>query len=89
MTVEDILVQTANDYQGEFFCVVEGAIPTADNGIYGMIVGRTMLSIAQEICPKSKAVISLGNCASYGGLPAAFPNPTGAIGVENALGSGL
>ena len=83
--VEDILVQTATEYEGQFFCVVEGAIPTADNGIYGMIGGRTMLSIARDICPKSKAVISLGNCASYGGLPAAFPNPTGAMGVENAL----
>ncbi len=87
--VEDILVKTASDYQNEFFCVVEGAIPTADNGNYGMIGGKTMLSIANEICPKSKAVIALGNCASYGGLPAAFPNPTGAMGVENALGAGL
>jgi len=88
-TAETILTTAAETSKGQFFCVVEGAVPTADNGVYGMIGGRTMLSIAQEICPKSKAVIALGNCASYGGLPAAFPNPTGAAGVKNALGANL
>ena len=84
-TVENILTSSAESYRGQFFCVVEGAIPTADGGVYGWIGGRTMLSIAQEICPKAKAIIALGNCASYGGLPAAWPNPTGAMGVETAL----
>lgn len=88
-TVEKILTTTAQTYSGQFFCVVEGAIPTADGGVYGWIGGRTMLSIAQEICPKAKAIIALGNCASYGGLPAAWPNPTGAAGVEAALGTSL
>jgi len=84
-TVEKILTSSAESYRGQFFCVVEGAIPTADGGVYGWIGGRTMLSIAQEICPQAKAIIALGNCASYGGLPAAWPNPTGAMGVETAL----
>jgi len=92
-TVEDILVAAAETYKGEFFCVVEGAIPTAEDpkqpelpaGFYGMIGGRTMLSIAQEILPKAKAIIACGTCASYGGLAAASPNPTGAKGVTDAL----
>jgi [NiFe] hydrogenase small subunit len=88
-TVDGILTTAAENHRGQFFCVVEGAIPTAEGGVYGMIGGRTMLSIAREICPKAKAIIAVGNCASYGGLPAAWPNPTGAMGVENALGSGL
>jgi len=88
-TVDAILTASAESNRGRFFCVVEGAIPTGAGGIYGMIGGRTMIDIAQEICPKAKAIIALGNCASYGGLPAAWPNPTGAMGVEDALGSGL
>jgi [NiFe] hydrogenase small subunit len=88
-TVDGILTAMAESNRGRFFCVVEGAIPTADGGVYGMIGGRTMLSIAEEICPKAKAIIALGSCASYGGLPAAWPNPTGAMGVEGALGAGL
>lgn len=84
-TVENILTEAAADYEGKFICVVEGSIPTADNGVYGTIGGRTMLSIAQEILPKAKAIISCGTCASYGGLAAAAPNPTGAKGVQSAL----
>jgi len=83
--VENILTEASERYAGEFFCVVEGAIPTAENGIFGMIGGRTMLSIAQDICPKAKAIIAAGTCASYGGLPAAEPNPTGAKGIAEAL----
>lgn len=84
-TVESILDQTATRLAGNFFCVVEGAIPTADNGHYGMVGGRTMLEIAQTICPKARAIIAIGTCAAYGGLPAAAPNPTGAKGVLDAL----
>lgn len=80
------LYGTVAKHPGEFICVVEGAIPTADNGIYGMIGGRTMLSIAEEVIPQAKAVVCMGTCASYGGLPAAGPNPTGAKGVGAALG---
>jgi len=50
-----------------------------------MVGNRTMLSIAQEICPKAKAVICAGTCSSYGGIAAAYPNPTGAKGVKAAL----
>ena len=85
-SVWNILVSEAEKYKGEFFCVVEGAVPTANGGIFGTLGGdRTMLSVVQEICPKSKAVVCMGNCASYGGLPAAKPNPTEAKGVGDAL----
>jgi [NiFe] hydrogenase small subunit len=87
--VRELLYETANRYAGRFVCIVEGAIPTANNGVYGMIGGRTMLSIAQEICPQAMAVMAIGTCASYGGLPAAAPNVTGAKGVKAALGSSL
>ncbi len=87
--VEALLFEGAAANEGQFLCVVEGAIPTAEGGIYGMIGGRTMLSIAQEILPKALAVIGLGTCAAYGGLPAAAPNPTGCKGVKDALGSRL
>lgn len=84
-TVHDILTTSAENYKGQFFCVVEGSIPTAQNGIFGTVNGRTMLSVAQEICPKAKGIIAIGNCASFGGIPAAIPNPTGAKNVIAAL----
>lgn len=82
---ETLLSTTTAGNIGEFFCVVEGSIPTAMGGNYGHVAGRTMLSIAQEICPNAKAILALGTCAAYGGIAAAAPNPTGAKGVSDAL----
>jgi len=72
--------------KGNFICVVDGSIPTADKGIYGMIGGRTFLDIAKEVCPKALATIAIGTCSSYGGVPAAAPNPTGAKSIKDAIG---
>jgi len=83
---EENLQDLLNNSPGEFFCIVEGSIPAADNGIYGTIGDKTMLQIAQEVLPKAKAVIAYGTCASFGGLAAAAPNPTGAKGVKDAVG---
>jgi [NiFe] hydrogenase small subunit len=80
------LTDAVNKYKGEFVCVCEGAIPTAKNGIYGMIGNKTMLQIARDVVPKAKAVICYGTCSSYGGLPAAAGNVTGAKSVHTALG---
>ena len=80
------LDNAVSTYNGQFFAFVEGSIPTANNGIYGMIGGKTMLQIAQEVLPKAKKVICIGTCASYGGLPAAAGGITGAKGVKDAVG---
>lgn len=87
--VEAAQKASVEKYPGKFICVVEGSIPTADNGIYGTIAGRTFLEIAREVVPKSLATICMGTCASFGGIPAAAPNPTGAKGLKDALGADL
>lgn len=81
---EEALHQAINSPDG-FLCVVEGAIPMRDNGIYGMVGGHTMLDINSKILPKAKAVIAYGTCATYGGVQAAKPNPTDARGVNDAF----
>ena len=85
-SVEEALQEIVKKHPKKFICVVDGAIPTADGGIYGMVGGKTMLDICKEIVPQSLATISMGTCACYGGLPAAAPNPTGAKGVKDAVG---
>lgn len=83
---EKSLHDTVTKNQGKFILVVDGAIPTAENGKYGTIGGKTMLEIAKEVVPKALATICIGTCASFGGLPAAAPNPTGAKSLRDALG---
>ncbi|MGB5986013.1 MAG: hydrogenase small subunit [Desulfobacterales bacterium] len=80
------LQQAVEKYAGKFICVVEGSIATKFDGGYGKIGGRTFLEIAQEVTPKAAGVIAIGACATYGGIPAAEPNPGGYKGVGDALG---
>jgi len=68
-----------------FIAVVEGAIPTADNGSFGYIAGHTMLETCRRILPKAKLVVCMGTCSAYGGVQAAKPNPTQAKGVNDAF----
>ena len=68
-------------YAGQYVLVVEGAIPLAGDGIYCTIGGRTALDLLKEAAAGAAAIISTGNCAAYGGLPKADPDPTQAKGV--------
>src|SRR5512145_2128790 len=68
----------------DYICIVEGGIPTVPG--HGMISGREMLDIAKEVCGNAKHVIAIGSCAVDGGVPAAAPNPSRILGVDEALG---
>ena len=82
---ERCLSDVMQQYAGQYICIADGAIPTGAGGAYCTIAGRSALSLAQEVCSGALATITLGACSFTGGLPAASPNPTGAIGVEEAV----
>jgi len=71
--------------QGGHIVIVEGSIPTAEGGIHCTIGGKTALSLLQQATEKAAAVIAVGNCACFGGIPAADPNPTDAKGVREVV----
>ncbi|MBL8143052.1 MAG: hydrogenase small subunit [Acidobacteria bacterium] len=73
------------DNKGKYVCIIEGAIPTKENGIYCMIGGRTAIDIVNEVAADAGAIIAIGSCASWGGVPSADPNPTGATGAPMVL----
>jgi hydrogenase small subunit len=39
-----------------------------------------------RLAPRADAVIAIGSCATWGGIPAAAGSPTGAMGLEDYLG---
>jgi hydrogenase small subunit len=82
---EDVLRDTVKKNEGKYICVVEGAIPLKDGGIYCQVGGRTAVDILNEVGGKAGAVIAIGSCASWGGIPSADPNPTGATGAPMIL----
>jgi hydrogenase small subunit len=82
---EEALHQAMEQHEGKYVCVVEGAIPTKDGGVYCKIAGRTAQEMLKDVAGKAGAVIAIGSCASFGGIPAADPNPTGATGAPTIL----
>ena len=70
---------------GKYFLVVEGAIPTAQGGIFCKVGGKTALASLQEAAAGAAAILCIGTCASFGGIQAISPNPTGAVGVRELV----
>ena len=79
------LAKTVKERAGAYIAIVEGSIPTGANGAYCTIGGRAAIDIAREVCASAAATIAIGTCASFGGIPAAAPNPTGALSVADAV----
>ncbi|HSJ52374.1 MAG TPA: hydrogenase small subunit [Anaerolineae bacterium] len=71
--------------EGGYLLLVEGAIPLKDDGVYCCIAGRTALDIVREAAETAVAAIATGNCACFGNIPAANPNPTGAVGLREVI----
>ncbi|MCL2344689.1 MAG: hydrogenase small subunit [Desulfobulbus sp.] len=72
--------------KGQYILVIEGAIPTRNDGIYCKVGGKTALELTHECAADAAMVIAIGSCASWGGMPSTDPNPTGAKGVAEVLG---
>ena len=86
----EIMEDTLQQKKGAYILIVEGAIPTAKGGIHGVVGERggkpiTMLSRVEELAKDALVVVALGTCASFGGIPAAYPNPTQCLGVGDVL----
>jgi hydrogenase small subunit len=67
---------------GKYVLVVEGSIPTKDNGAYLKIAGKNGIDMLKEVAEHAAAVVAIGSCASWGGVPSSTINPTGAVGVD-------
>lgn len=77
--------------EGSYVLAVEGGIPSAFNGNACILWNEngnnvTALSAVQDLASHSIANLAIGTCASYGGVPAAAPNPTQAASLSSAIG---
>lgn len=88
--VIEVLKDTEKNRKGGYILIVEGAVPTAENGNYGSIGekdGRhlTIQQSVEDMGKNALLVIALGTCATFGGIPSARPNPTLCKGVKTIL----
>jgi hydrogenase small subunit len=88
----DLAVQTLNEAaSGDFILAVDGGIPTAFGG-HTCVVWTdngqevTAQDAVLSLAPQAAAVLSIGTCASFGGIPGGNPNPTGIVSVGELTG---
>jgi hydrogenase small subunit len=74
---------------GHVLLVVDGSVPTALAGACSTIAGEDNLSLLRRCLEASEVVVAVGTCASFGGLAAAAPNPTGAMGIAELMERGI
>ncbi len=83
--IEDNLHKAIKRYKGKYVLVVEGSIPLKENGNYCRIAGKSAQEMLEECAKDCAAIVSIGSCAAWGGLPSTGPNPTGAVGVGDII----
>ncbi len=84
--------------------VFEGTVINAPNGTgaWNRFAGRAMKEWVQDFADVARYVVAIGDCATWGGIPATAPNPTdseglqylkrqrgGALGTDYLSGAGL
>jgi NiFe hydrogenase small subunit HydA len=77
--------------KGGYILAVEGGVPTAFGGracwawTYNG-VDVTFQQVVKDLSAKAAGILAIGTCASYGGIPAAGPNPTAVKSVKDVTG---
>jgi len=69
---------------GKYLLVVDGSIPMGNPG-YSTIAGISNYDMLMDTAKGAAAIIAVGTCATYGGIPHADPNPTGAVSVGDLI----
>lgn len=70
----------AASQKGKYVLVVEGSVATKIPSAM-CVGGKTSVDMAKELIPGAALVIAVGNCAAFGNVQAAYPNPSGAMGM--------
>jgi hydrogenase small subunit len=77
--------QSMKDNAGQYIVVVDGSVPLGAGGAYSVIAGHSNIAMLEETVAGAAAVIAVGTCAAFGGLPLANPNPTGAVPISQLV----
>ena len=78
-------LRAMRENEGRYLVIVDGSVSTRDGGVYSTNGGKTNLQVLKETAANALALISVGTCAAFGGIPHANPNPTGAVPVSDII----
>ena len=81
---EQARIQAMKDNEGKYLLIVDGSIPMGNPG-FSTIAGISNYDMLVETAKGAAAIVAVGTCATYGGIPKADPNPTGAVSVSDIV----
>ncbi|KAB2952749.1 hydrogenase small subunit [Heliorestis acidaminivorans] len=86
---EAAMAQLFASAEEEFILAVEGAVAMQDQryNIIGRYQGKPISAqeAIQYFGQRASSIIAVGTCATYGGISASRPNPSGSVSVAKAL----
>ena len=85
VAAEEARHQAMKENAGKYIVIVDGSVPLKDGGVYSTIAGISNLQMLEETVKDAFAVIAVGSCAAFGGIPYANPNPTGAVPISDII----
>jgi len=84
---EEARATAIKENYGKYLVIVDGSVPMGDGGIYSCAGGRSAVDVLRETAKGAAAIVCVGTCSSFGGIPYADPNPTGALPVSDIIGN--
>ncbi len=90
----DRLLQSSTDLSGQYILIVDGSVSyddKADVTVLGATSSGAALdaqTLIGQLATRALAVVALGTCASFGGIPSAAPNPGGHGSIARLVPAG-
>ncbi len=69
---------------GNYIVLVDGSVPMGNMG-YSTTAGESNVDTLRRVAEGAAAIVTIGTCAAFGGIPFANPNPTGAVRVSDII----
>ncbi|MBD3786775.1 MAG: hydrogenase small subunit [Sphingomonadales bacterium] len=69
---------------GKYIVVVDGSVPLGNAG-FSTVAGKSNVDTLREVAAGAAAIVCMGSCSAFGGIPNANPNPTGAVPVSRII----
>ncbi len=84
---EKQLEDAVETFKGKYLLFVEGSVPVGEGKEWCTIGvgGETFEEHLKRLSRDAAAIVAVGTCATFGGVPASAPNPTGAVGVMDVI----
>jgi hydrogenase small subunit len=81
---DEALHEAMEQNKGKYILAVDGSIPLGNPG-YSCMSGISNVDMLREVAKDAMAIVAIGSCAAFGGIPKANPNPTGAVSVAEII----